>query len=105
MTTSIGGKPQKRSLTRRWMGREFVVRTNILGSTVELHATHLSTGQRFISRADTWETAVQGLDELVIAYASQDSLSSLARLKWSELVNVLLQSSKRFLDRLRIERR
>jgi len=53
---------------RRCAEPEFWVCTNILGSTVELRATHHLTGERFVSRAEDWETAVAELDRIVAAY-------------------------------------
>lgn len=50
---------------RGWCRDEYCVYTRIMGSTVELHATHQSSGEQFISRAEDWETVVSELDNLV----------------------------------------
>jgi hypothetical protein len=48
-----------------WRRQEYSVYTRILGSTVELHATHQASGEQFICRAEDWQTVVAEMDILV----------------------------------------
>jgi hypothetical protein len=58
-----------RSRLARWLaGRsagDFQLYTRIHGRDVELDATHLPTGQRFIARADEFDVAAAGLARLI----------------------------------------
>jgi hypothetical protein len=44
---------------------QFWIETRIIGCRVELHAAHGRSGERFISSADRFEDAAEGLVELI----------------------------------------
>ena len=87
---------------RPWQrDRGYVLYTRILGSTVELHATHLVSGERFISRAESWENAVEALDLIMRKYgpgyfspANSDSM-------WNGVCRQVRQGLYSFLSCLR----
>jgi hypothetical protein len=47
----------------------------ICGTTAELHAVHLETGERFVARASEWDTVLNELNQLLDKYGPNESPS------------------------------
>lgn len=75
MAQTTQAVPRLRSLGRRSCSNDYQIHTQIIGKTVELHAVHLKTEERFIARASEWDLALSELDQLLIKYGPNESSS------------------------------
>src|SRR4051794_20377404 len=103
MKTATSGYAVDRPRSRRWRGPEYWICTNVFGAIVELHATHLATGQRFVSRAQRWELAVTELDRMVNAYGPLDGNESNALTSWRQhrIGRIIRDASEAMMRQLR----
>ena len=72
---------------------EFWVQTRVLGSVVELSATHLETGVRFVARAAEWHVVEHELHCLINLYGSEKMLHKSRGKHFSRQVSTLLRNA------------